>query len=89
MSTKSGTITVGTSSISLLLSAEHDSQIGQRWTAYNAGGATIWTGDSDVVIGEGIPIPAGGYANEDLQAGDTIYGIAEEDTQLNVKQNGV
>jgi len=89
MATKSGVLVVGDEAVSLLLIADMDSQIGSGWTAYNAGETTVWTGDRTVTVGNGIPIPAGGYAHETIGAGAELYGIAEDDTQLNIKQDGV
>ena len=89
MSTKSSVVTVGTTRVSLLPALGNDEQAGSRWSAYNAGDQIVWTGDETVTVGNGIPIPPGGYASEEVGNGDVLYGIAEAPTQLNVKQDGV
>lgn len=89
MATKSGTLDVGSERTSLLLFDESDSQAGQRWSGYNAGSEIVWLGDSAVEVGEGIPIPPGAWGRETLMPGDSLYGIAEAETQLNIKQDGV
>ena len=89
MSTKSGTITVTDAAVDLLTIGGIVSKPGSDWTAYNPGPGTIWTGDKSVQVGQGIPIPPEGYAEKTLKENSTLFGITDDDTNLNVMLDGV
>lgn len=89
MTTRSGTVTVTSTAQSLLPYQTSSSRQEQEWSAYNAGAQTVWCGDKNVTVGNGIPIPPGGYATKRIFGDSVLYGIASSSTQLNLQMDGV
>lgn len=57
---------------------------------YNAGAVTVYLGKSDVTTSTGVPLAAGAYWSETLDADSVLYGIVASGTcEVRVRETGI
>lgn len=90
MATDSRAVSVTTSATRLDTSSETDLARGSSIAVYNNGAATVYLGESDVTTSIGYPLAAGQHYAEDLDPGETLYGIVASGTvEVRVREVGI
>lgn len=90
MADRNAAVSVTTTATRLDTSSETDSVSGSDIALYNAGAVTVYLGKDDVTTANGMPLAAGAYWSESLDAASGLYGVVASGTcEVRVRETGI
>lgn len=90
MADRNAAVSVTDAATRLDSASKSDDRAGSDIAVYNAGSVTVYLGSSSVTTATGIPLAAGAYYSESLDAVSRLYGIVASGTcEVRVRETGI